>query len=735
MNHFTLSKIYFRSMLILMGILFFVVHSLQSQTLSIQVAKNQTLGSLVTIEGIVTTLPNPDDIRFIQDASGGIGLVNLTNEFNQNVRKGDRIRLRGTVGLKSGQIIISEIDEFNIIDFNVALPIAQLQSSFDIQTSGQRVKLSCIVNPQPESSSWTAGTYIVQYSGIPLELWILQGSPAVGIDRDFPQLEIQGVCFFDDSGWHLISDDINPSTNDCLFWQRTPTFQGASASSLSFDLQLSDTADLLLTAFRQNNIEVDTFVSGFYDSIFVLENLQPSEIYDLVWSVIKGSDTLIFEYSNLITQSLSNKTIQVFFNNPIRDSISSPYTYTLSGLEIEDEIVNRIEKAEESISLALYNFNNDRIRSALDRAHNRGVIVRALVDADNSNFGFRQNPSFPVFYTANGSPLMHNKIIIIDPAIPSSAWLFMGATNLTQNQIFRDPNSAIAFQDQMIAKVYLKEFNELYGSSDLLFDVNLARHGASKLMNTPTLMFLEDIKVESYFSPTDGTTQAIIRTIESAEESVYFSLLTFTQNDIRAAILEAQNRGIEIYGIIENIDDNGGEFYRLQGNGIPVLADDNNFIHHHKYAIIDPLGIDPKLIVGSHNWTQKAEDENDEHTLILHDRDLCLLFLEEFYARYCDIDNTILACQTDAFNNLEFTLSISPNPVQSFIMLNNEGPPVEAANLRLYTSNGLLLEQRILDINFGSQQLWNTSHLPSGLYLLQIVNGDDSITLKVIVQN
>ncbi len=722
-------------MLIWMGILFFIFSNAHAQTLSIQVASNQTIGSLVTIEGIVTTLPNPDDIRFIQDASGGIGLANLTNEFNQNVRKGDLVQLRGTVGLKSGQIVISEIAEFNIVDFNQTLPVALPLSSLDIQTSGQRVQLSCIINPQPETSNWNPGKYIVEYTGVPIELWILPGSPAMGGDRNNSQMAIQGVWFIDDSGWHLIADEIIPSTQDCLYWQRTPTFIGSSPYSLSFDLKLSDTVDLFLTAFRQNNVSLDTFVSGFQDSLLILKNLQSAEIYDLHWRVIKGSDTLVFENHNLITQSLSDKSIQVFFNNFIRDSILSPYTYTLSGLEIEDEIVLRIDQAQVSISLALYNFNNDRIRSALDRAHNRGVNVRALVDADNSNFGFRQNPSFPVFYTAIGSPLMHNKIIIIDPQIPSSAWLFMGATNLTQNQIFRDPNSAIAFQDQMLARVYLEEFNELYGSSDVQFDVTIARQGASKLMNTPTLMFLEDTKVESYFSPTDGTTDAIIRTIESAEESIYFSLLTFTQNDIRAAILEAHNRDIGIYGIIENIDDNGGEFYRLQGNGIPVLADDNNFIHHHKYAIIDPLGAHPKLIVGSHNWTQKAEDENDEHTLILHDRDLCLLFLEEFYARYCDIENKILACQTAAINNLAFTLSISPNPAQSFIILNNEGPPIEAANLRFYTSNGLVVEQSVLDIAFGPQQLWNISGLPSGLYFLQIVSENESVTLKVLVQN
>jgi phosphatidylserine/phosphatidylglycerophosphate/cardiolipin synthase-like enzyme len=43
---------------------------------------------------------------------------------------------------------------------------------------------------------------------------------------------------------------------------------------------------------------------------------------------------------------------------------------------------------------------------------------------------------------------------------------------------------------------------------------------------------------------------------------------------------------------------------------------------HHKYAVVDVEGDDTVVILGSYNWTDSGAYDNDENTLIIHDRDL-----------------------------------------------------------------------------------------------------------------
>jgi phosphatidylserine/phosphatidylglycerophosphate/cardiolipin synthase-like enzyme len=51
---------------------------------------------------------------------------------------------------------------------------------------------------------------------------------------------------------------------------------------------------------------------------------------------------------------------------------------------------------------------------------------------------------------------------------------------------------------------------------------------------------------------------------------------------------------------------------------------------HHKFAVIDVEGDDPVVIVGSTNWTEAGAYDNDENTLILHDRELARAYCAEW---------------------------------------------------------------------------------------------------------
>ena len=51
---------------------------------------------------------------------------------------------------------------------------------------------------------------------------------------------------------------------------------------------------------------------------------------------------------------------------------------------------------------------------------------------------------------------------------------------------------------------------------------------------------------------------------------------------------------------------------------------------HHRFAVIDVEGDDPVVVVGSYNWTKAGAYDNDQHTLILHDRELARAYYAEW---------------------------------------------------------------------------------------------------------
>jgi len=142
--------------------------------------------------------------------------------------------------------------------------------------------------------------------------------------------------------------------------------------------------------------------------------------------------------------------------------------------ELDDELISYIDQAVESIDLALYNLNNSGISditAALNAAHNRGVVVRAVYDGDvnaigmqglNAEIGKIASPHSD--YPHYG--IMHNKFVVIDAEVsdPSLPVLWTGSTNFSYNQINTDPNNVIVIQDQSLARAFRLGHHAYYQS-------------------------------------------------------------------------------------------------------------------------------------------------------------------------------------------------------------------------------------------------------------------------------
>ena len=70
----------------------------------------------------------------------------------------------------------------------------------------------------------------------------------------------------------------------------------------------------------------------------------------------------------------------------------------------------------------------------------------------------------------------------------------------------------------------------------------------------------------------------------------------------------------------------GTEFDNLRDNGLGVHLDGNPRNMHHKVIIID----EKIVITGSYNFSQSAEERNDENVLFIHNAEVAETYLNEF---------------------------------------------------------------------------------------------------------
>ena len=73
---------------------------------------------------------------------------------------------------------------------------------------------------------------------------------------------------------------------------------------------------------------------------------------------------------------------------------------------------------------------------------------------------------------------------------------------------------------------------------------------------------------------------------------------------------------------------------KLCAAGLPIKIETFGGKVHHKFAVIDVHGVDPRVITGSYNWTSAGAETNDENTLIIHDAATAQAYYQEYLRLY-----------------------------------------------------------------------------------------------------
>jgi phosphatidylserine/phosphatidylglycerophosphate/cardiolipin synthase-like enzyme len=450
----------------------------------------------------------------------------------------------------------------------------------------------------------------------------------------------------------------------------------------------------------------------------------------------------------VITASNSTGNMKVYFNRPVNTAYgpaSNPAKQLVNS--IDDTLVAYINRATESIEFTMYGFNNQNLMNmpfALNNAAARGVVVRLVIDDYGSQGVAGLNASIPVVKRTTSRGINHNKFVVIDAnsVNANKAFVWTGSTNYTSGQINSDANSVIIVQDQSLAKAYRMEFEEMFGNGT----TNGGIFGPAKTDNTPHHFNIGGSPVELYFSPSDNVNSHLIETIGTADNDLHIATMLNTRSDIAVAIKNQILAHPTMANFSEMLLDDTtgatGPFMtvksvlnnRIQKWNIPVQM-------HHKYMIVDvgaPTS-DPIAWISSHNWSNAANNDNDENSLVVHNYEIANQYYQEFAKRIEEINkgftayNFIVTGLAEDRNASVKTVKVYPNPNTGSFNVSVTNENIKEVNLVLTDLAGKTVYTTTLKVNGAQDIKVETNNLPKGIYNLQLKSNQGMQFSKVAV--
>ncbi len=719
-------------------------------------ARRMRPGQEVTVSGIVTNGEELGRIRYLQDKTAGIAAY---GQAITHMKRGDSVTITGE--LKEYMHLL-EIDPVHAVTIHssgnpLPAPVVLFLDETGENYEGQLVRINNVMFENPQEFFQGQQNYTIASGSSQSELRttsdLLAGSPMPAGAFDLIGICSQFSYNNEDTGYQILPRD----ANDIIV---------RGAVVITSPLVVSDLSKSTLKLIWETDVECingirygksqtkETLIdyvngtilpsaSGFRNEV-VVEGLQPASVIFAQGFSVVGKDTAFTAIRAFATESNSTGVIRVYFNTSVDTTLATAEKASVLHESIDDTLIACINRAEESIDMCMYNINNSglsNITLALNNAFARGVRVRGIVCGTTAHLGVDNYgsdvPEFPVLIAPGEEDregIMHNKFLVFDAhsSNASRPWVWTGSANLTAGQINNDANNVILLQDQSLAKTYTLEFEEMWGGKETMPDRSAAKFGELKKNNTPHEFRIGGKRVECYFSPSDGTHQAILNTLKTADKQLDIATMLITRTDIAETIREQSVNGVEVYVLTDNENDNASGVNTLLSNalGDHYLFDQfAPYIMHHKYAVVDHTESHNGALVltGSHNWSSSADQVNDENTLIIHDASIANQYRQNFAARFSENHGTIN--ETRIANRISGKTKVYPNPARSIVHVLSDTPMQRIEVFRISGERLFTAQVHAKSCRF------NTGNFPQGLCIMKIFEMNGKVnTLKFIKQ-
>jgi phosphatidylserine/phosphatidylglycerophosphate/cardiolipin synthase-like enzyme len=312
--------------------------------------------------------------------------------------------------------------------------------------------------------------------------------------------------------------------------------------------------------------------------------------------------------------------LELYFTDPV-----NPLAAREVG-GVDAFLASAIVAAKESVDVALRNLNLDGVTSALVVANRRGIPVRVVTESDSmtgrSDFQVLIDAGIPVIQDQQPG-LMNNRFIVIDH---KEVWT--GSLSYDLAGVFREYNTLVRIISPEVVADYTKEFNEMFENNQF---------GPLVVPETPyPSVDIQGTQVEVLFSPDDIVVARLTQLIAEAQQNISFLVYSFSSEDLGTNIRAKATDGVTVGGVLEFdlVDPNQPnpnlnlveELNFFRQAGLNVLLDRNPEVMNHKIMIIDG-----KIVIfGSYDFTNRAEIDNDENVVIIHNEVVAQKFMEEF---------------------------------------------------------------------------------------------------------
>jgi len=715
---------------------------LKAQNDILDLRNNYNIGDIVTITGIVT---NGDElgstVRYIQDGTAGIALYSPDWSGFTTPNRGDEVTVTGEITEFNGLLEVGpNLSTVSINSSGNTIPDFQFIDMSDVGESleGQLVNLDGAQFQDGGSTFAGNNTYTFIHEGEQGIVYLRAGSALEGEIIPAGQITLRGILSqftFDGFGGYQIlprdPEDLISDSSINLVSKLTQETHDQNSITVTWLTDTPGTSKVYYgtTENDQSNVlEINEAVTTHSVNV---EGLEPGTVY-FMYSESENDDSSVqSSVSAFATVSESSGDIITYFTGSVDTSVATIEEARSLGAATNDTVAAYIDRAESTLDLAVYNSNDQTVMNAINDAYDRGVQIRYIVQGTNANIGIGQlNNNIPIHERQddNGSG-MHNKFVIIDADDTEKCTLIMGSTNFTTNGFVEDYNNLVIFQDQSICRGYRVEFEEMWGGSGPQPVPGNSRFSTQKLNNTPEKYTIDGIPVEVYFSPTDGTTDAMVNAIETTDSDLDFALLIFTRDELAEAIAEEDNLFLVVArGMIEQVSGPGSDYELLLDEGVDIESHEGvqNQLHH-KYCIIDHSSpdSDPQVITGSHNWSTSAETVNDENTVIIHDANIANQFYQEWFKRWSEL--TVGISEIDN----KWGVRYFPNPTDNYLTLYVENKNHSDLKCSLRDLTGKEVYSSSLN---SKKETIDVSNFAAGLYTITVEDDFQSYSQKVVIR-
>lgn len=710
------------------------------------------VGATVTVSGIVTSGSELGVIRYFQDNTAGLAAYDAQLA---GLNRGDSVTITGVLFDYNGLLEIQPVSAFVV--HSIANPIPQPQLIVPTQigetNEGELVRINNVTFQNAGQAITGNTSYTLNSGASSFVMYIRSGSNMIGQVLPTGTIDIIGISSQYITDYQILPRDYN----DFIIPPTIQIISPVSVSDIVTDgFKLSWLTDSLGSSQVRYGITPNLelgYVNGPNNTStheVTLTGLNPAAIVYAKCFSVQGTDSAFSTTGIYATKSLSTGNIISYFNASVDNSVAISQNATQLFEAIDDTLIAYIDRASETLDITIYDFNLtniSNISNAINAAYNRGVDVRVISDgslaATNTGINAISSSIIKIPSPTGGNyGIMHNKFVIIDAyhSNPNKAIVWTGATNWQDGQINHDPNNVVIFQDQSLAKAYTLEFNEMWGSNGQIPSITNSRFGPTKTDNTPHEFNIGGKRVECYFSPSDNVNNKLINTINSANNSMYFASMVITRFDLALAITDKVTSGVNVFGLTHSTVGSltwNDLVAGMQPGQMLANTDSANTIMHHKYLIVDQenSSSDPQVWTGSHNWSNNANNRNDENTVVIHDQNVANQFYQEFHARFIAYGGNIVTSAIGSQPPNE-QINLYPNPNntdQLMLSFTNEKALEINTIISIYNSFGQLKSQQSINTEKGINILnIDISDIAAGVYFVTLKNNNTQITKKLI---